>query len=129
MLLSECNTISVWGSLGRRGSRLPQMIINTWFLLHNLIYISLVLASTSTQDEEIGTMGKVELVPEMFPYFCVALMVTGVLSYCLAVYQIFTGLEEDQVEDSSDAGMEEDWQDLKTMEEGTQEDTEAGASG
>ena len=70
-----------------------------------------------------------ELFPEMFPSFCVALMVTGGLSYCLAVYQIFAGLEEDRMEDGSDAGVEEDWQDLNTMEEGTQEDTEAGASG
>ena len=129
VLLSECNTISMWGGLGRRGSRLPQMIMNTWFLLHNLICISLVLASTSTQDEEIGPIGKVDLFPEMFSSFCVALMVTGGLSYCLAVYQIFSGLEEDQEEDGSDAGVEEDWQGLKTMEEGTHEDSEAGASG
>ena len=97
VLLSECTTISVWGGLGRRASRLPQVIMATWFLLHNIIYISLVLSSTSTQEEEVGhtlwQVGKVE----NFPAFCVTLVIMAVLSYCLAAYQIFAGLEEDNV--------------------------------
>ena len=81
VLLSECTTISVWGGLGRRASRLPQVIMATWFLLHNIIYISLVLSSTSTQEEEVGhtlwQVGKVE----NFPAFCVTLVFLAVLSF------------------------------------------------
>ena len=53
---SEFTVISVWGGLGRPGSRAPQMVMATWFLLHNILYISLVLKSTFTQ------VSKVELV-------------------------------------------------------------------
>ena len=53
---SESTGISVWGGLGRRGSRAPQMVMATWFLLHNIVYISLVLKCTFTQ------VSKVELV-------------------------------------------------------------------
>ena len=34
---------------------------------------------------------------DTFPVFCVVIMVSGVLSYLLAVYQIFLGLKEDKV--------------------------------
>ena len=34
---------------------------------------------------------------DTFPVFCVLIMVSGVLAYLLAVYQIFLGLEEDKV--------------------------------
>ena len=93
------------------------------------LHISLVLATTSTQDEEIGKtllqIGKVE----MFPHFCVTMVLIGGLSYCLAAYQIFAGLEEDQVEAGSDGEVEDDWQDLKAPEDKTLEDAEAWASG
>ena len=45
----QFSVTSMWGGLGRRGSRAPQMILATWFLLHNLVYISLILESTFTQ--------------------------------------------------------------------------------
>ena len=47
---SEGAGITMWGRLGRGACRLPQMTIATWFLLHNIIYISLVLHSTYTED-------------------------------------------------------------------------------
>ena len=50
---SEFTVISVWGGLGRRASRAPQMVMATWFLLHNLVYMSLVLDSTFTQVSKV----------------------------------------------------------------------------
>ena len=43
-----------------------------------------------------------------FPVFCVLLMISGVLSYCLTVYQIFLGPKEDKVGTGSgeEAGVE-----------------------
>ena len=46
---SEFTGMTIWGKLGRRGSRAPQIIMSTWFLLHNLVHISLVFESTFTQ--------------------------------------------------------------------------------
>ena len=46
---SKFTVISIWGKLGRRGSRPSQMVMATCFLLHNLVYISLVLKSTFTR--------------------------------------------------------------------------------
>ena len=45
---------------------------------------------------------------DTFPVFCVVIMVSGVLSYLLAVYQIFLGLKEDKVVTGSgqEAGLE-----------------------
>ena len=61
---------------------------------------------------------------ETFPLFCVLNMVIGVLSYILAVYQIFLGLEEDKVVtgSSEEAGLE---MESTTM---AQEDLTAGVS-
>ena len=47
---SEGAGITMWGRLGRGACRLPQMTIATWFLLHNIFYISLVLRSTYIED-------------------------------------------------------------------------------
>ena len=62
---------------------------------------------------------------DTFPLFCVLIMVTGVLSYILAFYQIFLGLEEDQVVtgSSEEAGVE---MEATTM---AQEDITAGVGG
>ena len=62
---------------------------------------------------------------DTFPLFCVLIMVTGVLSYILAVYQIFLGLEEDKVVtgSSEEAGVE---MEPTTM---AQEDITAGFGG
>ena len=56
-------------------------------------------------------------------------MVTGVLSYCLAVYQIFLGLEEDKVGTGIDeeAGVEAEASDVWTIT--AQEDMTADVSG
>ena len=59
---SEFTVISIWGRLGRRGSRPPQMVMATWFLLHNLVYISLVLESTFTQ---VGLGGRLVVEVEL----------------------------------------------------------------
>ena len=62
---------------------------------------------------------------DTFPLFCVLIMVTGVLSYILAFYQIFLGLEEDNVVtgSSEEAGLE---MNATTM---AQEDITAGVGG
>ena len=62
---------------------------------------------------------------DTFLLFCVLIMVTGVLSYILAFYQIFLGLEEDQVVtgSSEEAGVE---MEATTM---AQEDITAGVGG
>ena len=62
---------------------------------------------------------------DTFPLFCVLIMVTGVLSYILAVYQIFLGLEEDKVVtgSSEEAGVE---MESMTM---AREDIRAGVGG
>ena len=53
-VVSEFSVTSMWGGLGRRGSRAPQMVMATWFLLHNLVYMSIVLESTFTQVGIVG---------------------------------------------------------------------------
>ena len=65
---------------------------------------------------------------DTFPVFCVLLMATGVLSYCLAGYQIFLGLEEDKVGTGSDeeAGVEV-FTDMRTTKK--QEDIRAIGGG
>ena len=62
---------------------------------------------------------------DTFPLFCVLIMVTGVLSYILAFYQIFLGLEEDKVVtgSSEEAGVEMEATPM------AQEDITAGVGG
>ena len=66
---------------------------------------------------------------DSFRVFCVLIMVSGVVSYCLAVYQIFLGLQEDKVGTSS--GEEADGEDQPMDVLGTKEkeDSTAGVSG
>ena len=62
---------------------------------------------------------------DTFPLFCVIIMVSGVLSYLLAVYQIFMGLKEDKIVTGGgqEAGLE-----MTTMAM-AQEDITAGVGG
>ena len=102
-LAFECTTITVWGELGRRGSTAPQIIMATWFLLHNIVYISLVFYSTLTIEREIGpSFWQITGMGETFPMFCLFVIGMGILSYGLAAYQIFPGREEDQLTENND---------------------------
>ena len=64
-------------------------------------------------------MWKVLGMEDTFPVFCGLLMVSGVLSYCLSVYQIFLGLKEDKVVSGNDheAGVEAESIDVWTTKE------------
>ena len=74
------------------------MIMATWFLLHNIVYISLVLNSTLTMEGKIGpSFWQITGKGETFPMFCLFVMGIGILSYGLAAYQIFPRLEEDKL--------------------------------
>ena len=71
---------------------------NIHYLKHELCrYPSLY--NVSTQALEVGSsLWQVLGREDTFPIFCVLLLVTGVLSYCLAVFQIFLGLDEEKVD-------------------------------
>ena len=87
---------------------------------------NLILNDVSTQAPEVGpSLWQVLGKEDTFPLFCVIIMVSGVLSYLLAVYQIFMGLKEDKIVTGSgqEAGLE---MDSITM---AQEDITAGAGG
>ena len=83
-LLNECTTVSVWGNLGREGSRRLQIGIASYHLLLNCSYLSWQLA-------EAGKMEKLTTVnPYSRPFFivCNGALVCGPVSFILAIYQL-----------------------------------------
>ena len=71
-------------------------------------------------------MWKVLGMEDTFPVFCVLIMVTGVLSYCLAFYQVFLGLEEDRLVTGTDEEAGVEAESIDVWATNAQEDITAG---
>ena len=89
--------------------------------------ISPLLDGVSTQELEVGPNLWQLLNKEVsFPVFCVLIMVTGVLSYCLAFYQVFLGLEEDRLVTGTDEEAGVEAESIDVWATNAQEDITAG---
>ena len=74
-------TTTVWGKLGRRGSRGIQLAVATVFLIKNITCITLVLNSSFGLHLESP-----RAIPEIM--FCHFLLCCGFISYTLAIIQL-----------------------------------------
>ena len=83
--MGECVTITVWGGLGREGSRGLQQLLATWHLVFNTSYISWIQANNYTSIQQLG----LNVYSENLVSFCDFITICGVASYILAVGQIF----------------------------------------
>ena len=105
-VIYELTTISIWGGLGRKGSRGLQMGMATYYLLVNGQYIiwlyfnfyrSVEHLYSSTnyniysrlQAGEEFTLWQNLLLGEAFPMYCAGIMAAGIVGYILALFQIF----------------------------------------
>ena len=83
-LLNECTTVSVWGNLGREGSRSLQIGIASYHLLLNCSYLSWQMATATAIEQATG------IPPYTKPFLmvCHVVLACGPISYLLAVYQL-----------------------------------------
>ena len=83
-LLNECTTVTVWGKLGREGSKGIQLSVATYHLLWNCSYLSWQMAAATSVEEATGVN------PYTRPFFMLSRIVLacGPISYLLAVYQL-----------------------------------------
>ena len=83
-LLNECTTVSVWGKLGREGSKGIQLALATYHLLLNCSYLSWQMATATVMEQATG------INPYTKPFFIVShlVLICGPISYLLAVYQL-----------------------------------------
>ena len=83
-LLNECTTVSVWGKLGREGSKGLQLALATYHLLLNCSYLSWQMATANTFEQATRVN------PYTKPFFlvCHVALACGPISYLLTVYQL-----------------------------------------
>ena len=84
-LMSECTTVTVWGRLGKEGSKGLQLAMATYHLLMNCSYLSWQMATATRIKEAIGVD------PYTEPFFIIyqVALTCGPISYLLAIYQLF----------------------------------------
>ena len=83
-LMGECTTVTVWGRLGREGSKGLQLAVATYHLLLNCSYLGWQMATASAIEQATG----VNPYTEPFLMVCRAVLVCGPISYLLVVYQL-----------------------------------------
>ena len=105
-VIYELTTISIWGGLGRQGSRGLQMGMASYYLVANGHYViwlyynfyrsvEHIFYSTNhniysrLQAGEEFTLWQNLLLGEAFPMYCAAIMAAGIVGYILALFQIF----------------------------------------
>ena len=83
-LLNECTTVTVWGKLGREGSKGLLLASTTYHFLLNCSYLSWQMATANTIEQATGVN------PYTKPFFtvCHLVLACGPISYLLAVYQL-----------------------------------------
>ena len=83
-LLNECMTMTVWGKLGREGSKGLQLAVATYHLLVNGSYLSWQMATATAIEQATG------IPPYTKPFLmvCHVVLACGPISYLLAVYQL-----------------------------------------
>ena len=90
-LLYELTTISVWGGLGRRGSRGLQLALAVYNLVVNTNYVTWLyfdFYSRLQAGEEFTLWQNIQL-GEAFPVYCITITACGIVAYILAIFQIF----------------------------------------
>ena len=90
-LLYELTTISIWGRLGRQGSRRLQLAVAVYFLLVNSSYVTWLYFDycSRLQAGEGFTMWQHLLLADAFPVYCISVTACGIVAYLLALVQIF----------------------------------------
>ena len=90
-LLYELTTISLWGGLGRQGSRGLQLAMAVYFLVVNTSYVTWLYYDycRRLQADEGFTMWQNLLLGDAFPAYCIAVTARGIVAYFLALVQIF----------------------------------------
>ena len=83
--MSECTTVSVWGRLGKEGSKGLQLGMATYHLLWNCSYLSWQMATATTIQHAVG----VNPYTRPFLTICPVFLTCGPISYLLAVYQLY----------------------------------------
>ena len=84
-LMGECTTVTVWGRLGREGSKGLQLAMATYHLLWNLSYLSWQVETATSIEQTIGVNPYEEPFLVLYP----VILTCGPISYLLAVYQFF----------------------------------------
>ena len=90
-LLYELTTISIWGGLGRQGSRGLQLAVAVYFLVVNTSYVTWLYYDycSRLQAGEGFTMWQNLLLGDAFPAYCISVTACGIVAYLLALVQIF----------------------------------------
>ena len=90
-LLYELTTISIWGGLGRQGSRGLQLAMAVYFLVVNTSYVTWLYFDycSRLQAGEGFTMWQNLLLGNAFPTYCISVTACGIVAYLLALVQIF----------------------------------------
>ena len=90
-LLYELTTISLWGGLGRQGSRGLQLAMAVYFLVVNTSYVTWLYFDycSRLQAGEGFTMWQNLLLGNAFPTYCISVTACGIVAYMLALVQIF----------------------------------------
>ena len=84
-LMGECTTVTVWGRLGREGSKGLQLAMATYHLLWSLSYLSWQVETATSIEQTIGVNPYEEPFLVLYP----VILTCGPISYLLAVYQFF----------------------------------------
>ena len=89
-VIYELTTISIWGSLGRRGSRGLQLAVAVYNLVVNTNYVTWLYFDyySRLQAGEEFTLWQNLLLGEAFPVYCMVINACGVVAYLLALLQI-----------------------------------------
>ena len=89
-LLYELTTISIWGGLGRRGSRGLQLALAVYNLVVNTNYVTWLYFDyySRLQAGEEFTLWQNLLLGKAFPIYCIVINASGIIAYILALFQI-----------------------------------------
>ena len=89
-LIYELTTISVWGNLGRRGSRGLQLGLAVYNLVVNTNYVTWLYFDyyNRLQAGEEFTLWQNLLLGDAFPVYCIIINASGFVAYTLALLQI-----------------------------------------
>ena len=89
-LIYELTTISIWGGLGRHGSRGLQQGLAVYNLVVNTNYVTWLYFDyyNRLQAGEELTLWQNLLLGDAFPIYCIIINASGIVAYILALLQI-----------------------------------------
>ena len=90
-IIYELTTISIWGGLGRQGSRGLQLALAVYYLVVNCNYVTWLYFDyySRLQAGEEFTLWQNLLLGEAFPLYCIVITASGIVGYIIALLQIF----------------------------------------